>query len=917
MIYLKNNTEVQSIYIPRQTVLGGGYIATTKTYEDGLAEGIEKGKEMQKDQLLNLYVSANGQYEREDGWGVVTVDVPTEGDCSDAYNEGYDKGKIDGYDSGYQDGYDAGQVKYNTIADIYGSPSDSTVTFKGLVALSFKYGSGNYILFTDHTGSILTKSHQEPLMVGDECLVTALLRRNNTSYISVLFNASVEVLSSNNYVVMPAEAVELTNVNDLYIPNDNGYAEMKYLYADGTVVRAPSSNYMRIETRQGNISLRGDFSDWAVKLNVGSNIRVYMFTENSTNSFFVTDIVELGTEGGGCNLEDKWVTPSMGESDENGYIVVNPSEGYDGLSRTVIDPKTIYNEGIEEGRNQGGSCPELTTIDITENGSYEGSFSLVNVNVPQGGSSCNLEDKIVSPTVEEIDNGWLYVNPSEGYNGMSRVVVGTSSLRDSWYNEGVEAGRAEGGEGGSCNLGVLDWTLTSPYSEQKNASDNGYDGYSAVIIRPDNMIAQEKENAINDFKSRMQEITITENGSYSIYEKETVNSITFDGNSYFDTGIVPTENIKIEVCIKVTNGNDSGAGGIIIGGGIGPVDLENSNSTENRGIAIGMGGGAIYGVWGAIKSSNNPYKYEGEGTTTVVLQKTDDSWWWEGEKGSFGASTLYIGGYNKNGEEVEGKFTQSIVYIKIWTNKDDDSTLITYTPKTNGNFDANGVELQRFGNGTTTFVGENLDKYPNGFKSIEVNVIPSAIEGMKFGNSTFEECPFNLERIEDFSYLFENCKNLRTSPSIQKPIRNARSMFSGCSSLTTAPIYNTSEATDLGDMYAGCHNLTSVGAVDCSSLPDSTIGWNREAYIFDTKQYPALSDFGGFIGLKQTVDLSGLIALSNNSVESIFNNLYDFSRNGETPNSIQGKITMSSSVSDAVEQHRSIAESKSWTITIK
>ena len=142
-------------------------------------------------------------------------------------------------------------------------------------------------------------------------------------------------------------------------------------------------------------------------------------------------------------------------------------------------------------------------------------------------------------------------------------------------------------------------------------------------------------------------------------------------------------------------------------------------------------------------------------------------------------------------------------------------------------------------------------------------------------------------------------------------------MFSGCSSLTTAPTYNTSEATDLGGMYAGCHNLTSVGAVDCSSLPNAPIGWNRQAYIFGTNQYPSLTDFGGFLNLKQNVDLSGLIALSNNSIENIFNNLYNFRGNGETPNYIQGNITMSSFVTDAVEQYRTIAESKGWTITIK
>ena len=229
---------------------------------------------------------------------------------------------------------------------------------------------------------------------------------------------------------------------------------------------------------------------------------------------------------------------------------------------------------------------------------------------------------------------------------------------------------------------------------------------------------QGKIDGINIQKAKLESINITENGTYSIDDQETVRSIAFDGYSYFNTGIFPTENIKIEACIKITNGNNSGLGGIIIGGGIGKL----GKNTENRGIAIGMDGGGIYGIWGAIKSRNKPYKREGEGTTTVVLQKTDDSWVWDGEKGSFGASGLYIGGYNSDDIAVEKKFLQSIVYIKIWTDRNDDSTLITYTPKTNGNFDANGIELQRLGDGTTTFVKETVKKYPYGFKKVDVNV---------------------------------------------------------------------------------------------------------------------------------------------------------------------------------------------------
>lgn len=263
-------------------------------------------------------------------------------------------------------------IQYNTIADIYGSTPESTVSFKGFVALSFVYGGGNFILFTDHTGSILLRNHQDFFNVGDECVVTALLRRNDDTNISFLLNASVEVLSSNNYVVMPAEAVELTNVDDLYKPNENGYAEMKYLFVDGKVGNRLSEDFMQLETdasSKGYISLRGNFKDWVEKLKEGDSIRVYMFTDISAHpSFVVTDIIQLGTEGGSCNLEDKGVSPSMNDRDGNGVIVIEESEGFDGLDRVVIDPSIIYNEGYNKALTDVDK--PLVELYATENGEY-------------------------------------------------------------------------------------------------------------------------------------------------------------------------------------------------------------------------------------------------------------------------------------------------------------------------------------------------------------------------------------------------------------------------------------------------------------------------------------------------------------------------------------------------------------------
>ena len=77
------------------------------------------------------------------------------------------------------------------------------------------------------------------------------------------------------------------------------------------------------------------------------------------------------------NLEDKQVTPSMSERDDNGLIVVNPSEGYNGLSRTVIDPQNIYNEGLEAGRTEGEAslAAKARVLNVTENGVYKSKYS--------------------------------------------------------------------------------------------------------------------------------------------------------------------------------------------------------------------------------------------------------------------------------------------------------------------------------------------------------------------------------------------------------------------------------------------------------------------------------------------------------------------------------------------------------------
>ena len=87
-----------------------------------------------------------------------------------------------------------------------------------------------------------------------------------------------------------------------------------------------------------------------------------------------------------CNLEDKSVTPSMGDRNVDGYIVIEEDEVYDGLSRVVIDPQILYNEGYGQGKTDGTNeqKSKFESISITENGIYskEDGYNHIEVNVP-------------------------------------------------------------------------------------------------------------------------------------------------------------------------------------------------------------------------------------------------------------------------------------------------------------------------------------------------------------------------------------------------------------------------------------------------------------------------------------------------------------------------------------------------------
>lgn len=227
--------------------------------------------------------------------------------------------------------------------------------------------------------------------------------------------------------------------------------------------------------------------------------------------------------------------------------------------------------------------------------------------------------------------------------------------------------------------------------------------------------------------------------------------------------------------------------------------------------------------------------------------------------------------------------------------------------------------------------------------SVNVNVAPkiNVYEcGLKFAYSSFDAIPecFDFKNVEDMYRMFQSCTNLAEVRMIDTSsvtnmsncfyscsnlkqiatldtsnVTNMEAMCNYCGQLITFPPLNTSKVTNMREMFRNCNNLVSVPPLDARSVVKQSYG------IFGSSNFPNLTDFGGLIGLKASMDGNyGFEKCPNLTYEScinILNGLYDFTGNGVTPTSNEGKLKVHSNFLTTVGDEISIGTEKGWTIT--
>lgn len=502
------------------------------------------------------------------------------------------------------------------------------------------------------------------------------------------------------------------------------------------------------------------------------------------------------------------------------------------------------------------------------------------------------------------------------YTGLGNVEVNVNIDVDSYYNNGYNQGQADL----AANARVLDVTENGVY--QSKFSDK------TLLTEPTG---------------------IYENGDL-FFDYAYLNNIQYNTNIY------PMSNTKIEIWWKY-DGSNEGNEGCIIGcqnwGYINSIFKIGWNFGDNRLLA-------------SINDDKIFIPFI-EGWNHIVMSYADGLWLNGVKIGAFPSNITDDMG-NKEPICINGYYGNSRMnsdYFGMVKIND-----VVFIPTENGFLNTSTNELlpiRREGEYTYTSVVPEYDE-PTGelYKTINVNVIPKINlqkTGLKLGFSSFTEVPewADFEGITDMNHMFYNCGNLQSIPEINTSnVKDMSYMLTECRKLTTVPTFDTSNvtnfqycfhnskiielpqfdlrkgtnfyefcyncydlkyvpnldlssATNISGLLENCNSLISVGELKVPNVR------GRVTYFLGGSNKNNLTDFGGLIGFRGSITTDGFHTCPNLSYQScinILNGLYDFSGNGETPNSDEGKLKVAQSFIDKVGDEISIATNKGWVISV-
>ena len=504
------------------------------------------------------------------------------------------------------------------------------------------------------------------------------------------------------------------------------------------------------------------------------------------------------------------------------HFIISKAEGF------CIDGKRLMN--IPSNATIEGGGMFIINASFNYNRNSNGTFGMI-----------KIDDTIIIPTADgflntntgkllevEKDGGYTFTENAIIYGEgelYKTINVNVPDLNGS-YDEGYAQGKTDGINEQKSKLESINITENGTYRKE--------DGYNEVVVNVPDLNGSYDEGYNQgqaDVAANARVLNVTENGNYLSKFSDPVvptlvTGVYSDGtdfysyaelsNKIFNTKIAASENSRLEFWYKGDNTKSSDGFNVIIGAG----NNDNQNCfqvryfvNDNDRIIINLGGDDII-----IERWDDKVWHH------LIISKSEGLWI-DGEKKKEYEGTIYYPpegefyingiGYSKDGSRsANGTFGM----IKI-----DDTIII---PTADGFQNVNTGELiEVVKDGGYKFI-ENTIKYGEGelYKTINVDVIPKINvkeAGIKFAYGTFTEVPewADFEGITDMNHMFSNCPNIQTIPLIDTSnVTNMNGMFYQCGNLQTIPLIDTSNVTNMNEMFYQCGNLQAIPQFDTSNV---------------------------------------------------------------------------------------------------
>lgn len=520
MIYLKNNAETQTIFIPREAVSGGELINVVKGYDAGVEDGIKIGEQRQKEKLTNLYVTESGVYDNENGYDVVTVAIDG-GECPEISLE---KGSFTASENGEYvitptEGFD-GLESLNLRVDVPQEGGNCN-----LVGGTLKYpvgGDYNEFIATDYGYDgfewlgVDATYHNEWMQAKHFYDNNTIVKKN----ITITENGEYSLYGYNGLSLAAKNFVWFTNV----IPT---------IETDVEIWVIPYRCYNMWEGFIGSQNEDDDNSTFQIRRNGAENVFAFRFGEQThtyemknPNQWYKLRMNRYGVWVNDEQIRD-WEVNDFQEN--NLPLMIN------GINNPQWDN---FNDFFRSAAGQYGYV-YFHNLDLLYAPISSGHFVDNNNNFTQYG---RIENYLLKPFRQSSEMN---------YNNITISV--------------------EGGESGNCNLGELRTNfedLDGTGKWWRGANADGLDGYDYVEINANEYGGQKfnegYEQGYNDGQANcgegggcvLEHLEVNENGYYEPKAQE-FDYLTVRENSAFDTGVKLVDNTTIEIFFN-TGDSDSG-----------------------------------------------------------------------------------------------------------------------------------------------------------------------------------------------------------------------------------------------------------------------------------------------------------------------------------------------------------------------